>query len=135
MLQVSVRRFAAPLDLSFKLQVTLKNYDEVIRSKLIKIEAGISEVTLSAPIHITDVSVSVFDNFGELADQLSVQFLQGTVFGLSMLGEIDKLPPLFPGNPKSQDLESRASNSYDGVRRAVYRRPFWRSRLASKTGN
>jgi len=108
MLQVSVRRFAALLDLSFKLQVTLRNYDEVIRSKLIKIEAGISEVTLSAPLHITDVSVSVFDNAGELADQLGVQFLQGTVFGLSMLGAIDKLPPLFPGNPKSQDLESRA---------------------------
>jgi hypothetical protein len=108
MLQVSVRRFAAPLDLSFKLQVTLKNHDEVIRSTLIEIEAGVSEVTLSAPIHITDVSVSVFDNIGELTDQLGVQFIQGTAFGLSMLGAIDKFPPLFPGNPKSQDLESRA---------------------------
>lgn len=107
MLKVSVHRFAAPLDRSYKLQVTLKNYDEVIRSTLIDIEAGVLEVTLLAPIHITDVSVSVFDNNGELADQLCVQFLQGTAFGLSMIGAIDKFPPLFPGNPKSHDLESR----------------------------
>ena len=108
MLQVSVRRFAAPLDLTFKLQVTLKNYDEVIRSTLIEIEAGVSEVKFSAPIHITDVSASIFDNIGELADQIDVQCIQGTTFGLSMLGATDKFPPLFPGNPKSRDLESRA---------------------------
>lgn len=107
MLQVRVRRFAAPLDLKFKLQVTLQNYDEVIRSTLIEIEAGISEVILSAPAHVTDVSVSVFDNAGDLADQLNAQFLQGAVFGLSILGAIDTLPPLFPGNPKSHDLEAR----------------------------
>lgn len=107
MLQVNVRRFAAPLDLTFKLQVTLKNYDEVIRSTLIEIKAGMSEMTFSAPIHITDVSLSVFDSIGELADQLSVQFIQGTDFGLSILGATDKLPPLFPGNSNSRDLESR----------------------------
>ncbi|MGV8889943.1 MAG: VPA1262 family N-terminal domain-containing protein [Pseudomonas sp.] len=107
MLRVRVCRFAAPLDLKFKLQVTLQNYDEVIRSTLIEIEAGVSEVIVSAPAHITDVSVSVFDNAGDLADQLNAQFLQSVAFGISTLGRTDTLPPLFPGNTKSHDLVAR----------------------------
>jgi hypothetical protein len=107
MLQVRVRRHAAPLDQKFKVQVAVGNYDEVLRSTLLEIEAGVPEIVVSAPAHITDVSLSVFDNTGNLADQLNGKFSQGMHFGLSALGAVDTLPPPFPGSPKSPDLEAR----------------------------
>ena len=107
MLQVHVCRHAAPLDQTFKVQVTLRNYDEVLCSALFEIEASVPEIVVSAPAHITDVSLSVFDNAGDLADQLNGMFAQGSKFGLSVLGAVDTLPPLFLNSPKSPDLEVR----------------------------
>ncbi|NDU90164.1 MAG: hypothetical protein G3I08_09875 [Ferrovum sp.] len=107
MLQVHVRRHAAPLDQKFKVHVTLGNYDDVLRSVLLKIEAGVPEIVVSAPTHITDVSLSVFNNEGTLIDQLNGKFIQSMQFGLSALGAVDMLPPPFPGSPKSPDLEAR----------------------------
>lgn len=107
MLQVHVRRHAAPTDQKFKVQVTLGNYDEVLCSVLIKIEADVPSVIVSAPAHITDVSLSVFNNEGTLVDQWNGKFTQGMQFGLSALGTVDTLPPPFPGSPKSPDLEAR----------------------------
>jgi hypothetical protein len=107
MLQVHVRRYAAPLDQKFKVQVTLRNHDQVLRSALLEIEADVPEVVVSAPAHITDVSLSVFDNMGNLADQLNGKFNQGIQFGLSARGAVDTLPPPFPGSPNSPDLEAR----------------------------
>jgi hypothetical protein len=49
----------------------------------------------------------VFDDAGNLADQLKGQFGQGYQFGVTALGAVDTLPPPFPGSPKSADLEAR----------------------------
>jgi hypothetical protein len=107
MLRVHVRRHAAPLNQKFKLQISLANYDEMLCSVLREIEAGISEIIVSAPAHITDVSLSVFDNSGSLVDQLNGKFNQGIHFGLTAMGAVDTLPPPFPGSPRSPDLEAR----------------------------
>ena len=107
MLQVHIRRHAAPLDQKFRCHITLNNYDEVLRSCLLEIEAGAPEITVAAPAHITDVSLVVFDDAGKLVDQLNGAFTQGMQFGLSVLGQVDALPPPFPGPPKSPDLEQR----------------------------
>jgi hypothetical protein len=107
-LRVHLRRHAAPLDQEFTLQVKLGNYDDVLRSVLISIGAGVAEITVSAPAHITDVSLNVFDGKGDLVDQLNGQFTQGVQFGVSALGAIDVLPLPFSGAPNSVDLRARS---------------------------
>ena len=107
MLRLYVRRHAAPLDQKFKLQVTLGNYDAVLRAVLLDIDAGTPEAVVSAPAHITDVSVGVFDQDGNLVDQLNGKFTQGFQFNLSALGAVDVFPPPFAGAPHSPDLEAR----------------------------
>jgi hypothetical protein len=107
MLRLFVRRHAARLDQKFSLQVTLGNHDEVLSVVLLDIDAGTPEAVVSAPAHITDVSIGVFDEAGNLVDQLNAMFNQGFQFGLSALGTVDALPPPFPGAPKSPDLEAR----------------------------
>jgi hypothetical protein len=107
MLQVHVRRNAAPIAQKFRIQITLGNYDQVLCSELLEIEAGVPEIVASAPAHITDVSLLVFDDTGTLADQLKGQFGQDYQFGVTALGAVDTLPPPFPGSPQSADLETR----------------------------
>src|SRR6185437_7773260 len=80
MLQVHVRRHAAPIIQRFSIQITLGNYDEVLRSQLFQIEGGVPEIVVSAHAHITDVSLLVFDDAGNLVDQLKGQFSQGIQF-------------------------------------------------------
>ncbi|CAB3682052.1 hypothetical protein R8871_02567 [Paraburkholderia graminis C4D1M] len=105
--QIHVRRHAAALDQRYRLQTTLYNYDEVLRSTILDIDAGVHETALSAPAHITEMTMRVFDETGELVDQSKVMFTQGMQFGFSVLGASDTLPPVFPGAPKSPDLEVR----------------------------
>jgi len=107
MLQVHVRRHAAPINQKFRLQISLGNYDEILCSVLRDIEPDVAEVVVSAPGHITDVSLSVFDNTGHLADQLKGSFAQGMQFGVTAQGSVDILPPPLPGSHKTTDLEAR----------------------------
>jgi hypothetical protein len=107
MLRVHLRRHAAPLDHEFTLQVKLGNYDEVVRSVLLNVGPDVADVVVSAPAHITDVSLNVFDGKGELVDQLNGQFTQGVQFGVSALGAVDAFPPPFSGAPISADLQAR----------------------------
>jgi hypothetical protein len=107
MLQVHVRRHTAPINQRFSIQITLGNYDEVLRSLLLEIEGGVPEIVVSAHAHITDVSLLAFDDAGNLVDQLKGQFSQGFQFGVTAMGAVDTLPPIFPGAPKSPDLEAR----------------------------
>jgi len=107
MVQVLVRRHAAPIDRKFTIQITLGNYDEGLSSQLLEIDAGVRDIVASAPAHITDVSLLVFDDAGNLADRLKGQFRQGFHFGVTAVGAVDTLPPPFPGSPESADLEMR----------------------------
>lgn len=107
MLQVHIRRHAAPIDQKFSLQVALGNYEEVLCSVLREIEPGVPEIMVSAPAHITNVVLSVFDGTGNLVDQLKGMFIQRMQFGLTALGMVDMLPAPLPGYPKSADLEAR----------------------------
>ncbi|MFW6856695.1 VPA1262 family N-terminal domain-containing protein [Burkholderia gladioli] len=106
-LRLYVRRHAAPLDQKFSLQVKLGNHDDVLRVVLFDIAGGAPEAIVGAPTHITDVSIAVFDEAGNLVDQLHRQFSQGIQFDLSAIGAMDAFPPPFPGAPKSPDLEAR----------------------------
>ena len=107
MLQVHVRRHAAPINQKFRLQIALGNYDKILCSILRDIEPDVAEVTVTAPGHITDVSLSVFDNTGHLVDQLKVSFVQGMQFLVTAQGSVDILPPPLPGSQKTADLEAR----------------------------
>lgn len=106
-LQVHVRRCAAPINQKFHLQISLGNYDEIFCSIVRHIEPNIAEITLSAPIHITDVSLLVFDDTGRLADQLHGSFCQNMAFNIIAQGAVDALPPPIQGSQKTADLEAR----------------------------
>lgn len=107
MLQVKIRRHAAAADQQFTVQVILKNFEETLSSVLINFKAGVPEIDVTAPNHITDVLLSVFDSAGNLADKQKAQFLQGIQFGLAVQGKVDQLPPPFKGAQKSTDLQVR----------------------------
>ena len=108
MLKVHIRRHAAPVDQFFRLTVQLKNHDDILSVKAIEVASGVSEVVADAPTHITDVSLSVFDDKGSLVDFLDGKFLQSMDFGLSVISGSDVLPPAFAGAPNSPDLEKRS---------------------------
>jgi len=105
--RVYVRRHAAPHDQRYRLHAKLYNYDGLLRSFLLDIDAGKDETVISTPIHITELVIQVFDETGELVDQSKIMFTQGIQFGFSVSGSSDTLPPVFPGAPKSPDLEVR----------------------------
>jgi hypothetical protein len=107
LLRVFLRRYAAPLDQSFKLAITLGNYDHVVKSQLMDIECGAREVVVTAETHITDVALQVFDDAGRLVDRLNGKFAQSIDFGLSVLGAVDELPGLLPGGHGAPDLQTR----------------------------
>lgn len=107
MLQVKIRRHAAAADREYTAQVTLKNFEEILSSVLINFKSGVLEIDVTAPNHITDISLSIFDSAGNLADKGKAQFLQGFQFGLAVQGKVDQLPPPFKGAQKSADLQVR----------------------------
>lgn len=107
MLQVYIRRHTAPLGEKFRVHVTLGNYDRILTSILVEIKADELETLVSAPAHITEASLSVFDTSGVLADQLTTHFLQSFQFQISALGAVDELPPPFAGSPEASDLVAR----------------------------
>jgi hypothetical protein len=55
-----VKRVAAALDRTFSLHVSLANHDELLVDYLIEIPAGMAELPIEAPAHITDVIVEAF---------------------------------------------------------------------------
>ncbi|WP_131931449.1 VPA1262 family N-terminal domain-containing protein [Burkholderia sp. SRS-25] len=105
---VVVRRRSAPLNKGYTLQVRLGNFDEILGSELVRIASNVGEVVVKAPSHITDISVSVFDESGQLVDAISRKFTQQIQFNLLAFGLVDSLPSPFPGAPPSPDLENRA---------------------------
>jgi hypothetical protein len=107
MCRVKIRRDAAASDQLFQLHVTLKNFDEILKDVLLDIPAGQPEIIVEAHSHITDFDLAVFDRDGRIADRASGVFLQGFNFGLTTQGRVDELPSVFPGAPKSADLERR----------------------------
>lgn len=107
MVDFDIRRRKEAGDQSYMLNVTLRNYDELLKSTLVHIAENQLEVRISAPAHITDVTVAVFDGSGDLVDQINNQFCQSIDVGLSASGVVDLLPPPFPGAKNSADLEVR----------------------------
>ncbi|HKN73407.1 MAG TPA: VPA1262 family N-terminal domain-containing protein [Terriglobales bacterium] len=107
MRRVKIRRDAAAPDQFFRLHVTLKNFDEILKDILVDIPAGQPEIIVEAHSHITEFDLAVFDRDGRIADRSSGVFLQGFNFGLTTQGRVDELPRVFPGAPQSADLERR----------------------------
>jgi hypothetical protein len=108
MRRVKVKRDCAPLDQSFQLHVTLKNYDEILREVLIEVPAGQAELFVEADAHITDADLAVFYPDGNIADLIGGSFAQGLSFGITAQGRSDELPEVFRGAPESADLQTRA---------------------------
>jgi hypothetical protein len=102
-----IRRRKEATDQGYMLNVTLRNYDELLKSTLIYIAESQLEVRISAPAHITDIVIYVFDGSGNLVDQINNQFCQSVDIGLSASGVVDLLPLPFPGAKNSADLEAR----------------------------
>jgi hypothetical protein len=107
MLRCYVQRAAAALDRPFALHVSLANHEELLTDYMTELPAGVAEVTIEAPSHITDVILEAFNPDGKLAQRLEGAFIQGFDFGISALGRPDRLPKVFRGAPESADLEIR----------------------------
>ncbi len=105
--RIRIRRALAKLGEKYTLQVILKNFDSVMKSVLIGVAEGEEDVVVSVSTHVTDVSLFVFDSLGELVDQVYNKFVQSVDFGISVLGSIDVLPPIFKHSTVT-DLNARA---------------------------
>jgi hypothetical protein len=117
MRRVRIRRDAAPADQFYRLHITLKNFDSVLKEVLLEMPAGQQEIIVEANSHVTEVVLLAFDQKGEIADQMTGIFLQGFHFGITVQGGVDELPPVFAGAPDSADLESRKRihpNAFEG---------------------
>jgi hypothetical protein len=146
MLRCHVQRASAALDRPFTLHVSVANHDELLVDCITELPAGVAEVTIEAPSHITDVVLEAFGADGRLAQRLEGAFIQGFDFGIAALGRPDRLPKVFKGAPESADLEHRPrvstsafkgpsagdrSGGFDKIRRdrqsiaAVIGRPHW----------
>lgn len=113
-----VRREAAEPKLPYRLHVALSNFEELIDERLLEAPAGTAEITVEAPIHITNVELSVFTPDGQLADRISGSFGQGFRFALTAAGGHDVLPAVFDGAPDSKNLTNRPR-----VSTAAFNRP------------
>lgn len=115
--RVRIRRHAAASNQLFRLHVTLKNFDEILKDVLLDIPAGQPELIVEASSHVTDFVLVIFDHDGRIADRVSGGFNQGINFRITLQGRVDELPPVFPGAPQSADLESRPRihpNAFEG---------------------
>lgn len=118
MVQLRICRDKAEENLEYMLHVTLSNYDDVVKSTLFNVDVHEKEVSVISPTHITDVTVRVFDNAGNLVDQITNKFVQQIGFGLSAIGAVDILPSPFRGSPKTPDLDLRArivTSTFEGA--------------------
>ena len=128
MLRCRVKRLAAALDRTFSLHVSLANNDELLVDYLIEMPAGMAELPIEAPAHITDVIVEAFGPDGKLAQRLEGAFIQGFDFGIAALGRSDRLPKIFKGAPDSDDLDHRPRVNTSAFKGAVCRWSLWRLR-------
>jgi len=108
MLRVRIRRDAAALDKLFRLHITLKNFDEILKDDLLDFPAGQPEIIVEAGSHVTDIALVAFDDAGGIAERVSGAFTQSFNFGITAQGHVDELPPVFRGAPESPDLHRRA---------------------------
>lgn len=82
MLKCYVRRYACSEERAFRLHVTVKNFDEVLRDYLVDFPAGAPEVAVDTSVHITDVSVEAFNEDGTIAQKIIAVFTQAMDFGI-----------------------------------------------------
>ena len=116
MLKCYVRRYACGEEQAFRLHVTVKNFDEILRDYLVDFPAGTAEVTVDASVHITDLSIDAFNEDGSIAQKIIAVFTQAMNFGITAQGRADLLPAVFRSTPETQDLEKRARLSTVAVK-------------------
>jgi hypothetical protein len=117
MRRVIIGRTAAAADQLFRLHITLKNSDEILKDVLLDMPPAQPEIIVEADSHVTGFDLVVFDDNGWIADKVSGAFAQGFNFRLSMIGRVDELPPVFAGAPQRGALEERArisTTAFDG---------------------
>jgi len=107
MRRIRIKRNDLVTEQALRLHTTLRYYDDTLEDRLAEMPARMTELSVEASNHVTDVEVAAFDESGQRVDRISGAFIQGINFGLTVIGQSDQLPPPLQGLPKSPDLETR----------------------------